>query len=195
MSTIQLPEPILDATERAYAISSLWQGTPANPNTPEERRLLNLVLPPWQRPVVWTEAQQVRFIEGIFLGLGTGYYVVNGRDYEYAGADKPMSGWLIDGQQRITAIARFIADEIAIFGGVHYSDLSIGEKRRRFDNLTFPCFELGYEDDESKLKVLYHRLNFSGIAHTQEDLQRLGAGFISEYTNVNTIVTNKEVRS
>lgn len=78
---------------------------------------MNLVLPPWQRPPSWNLDQQVQFIEGIFLGLGTGYYVINGRDYDDQGHDKPMSGWLIDGQQRITAIARFFHGEISIFGG------------------------------------------------------------------------------
>lgn len=175
--TLLLPAPILDGCNRAYSISGLWEGTPANPSTPSERRILNLVLPTWQRPVRWSDAQQIRFIEGIFLGFGTGIYVVNGRDYENDGTDKPMSGWLLDGQQRITAIARFKAGEIAVFGGVRYPDMGRPEQLRRFDNVVFPCIELEYTADEAKLMQLYHRLNFSGTAHTTEDLALLGADF------------------
>lgn len=174
MSNLLLPQPLLNGTERSYTISNLWEGTRAKGNTPLERQLLNLVLPPWQRPAVWSESQQVSFLEGIFLGLGTGYYVINGRDWNDEGNDSPMSGWLIDGQQRITAIARFVNDEICVFGGIRYSDLSIGEKRRRFDNMTFPCIELEYQDDENLLKELYRRLNFGGTPHTQADLELLG---------------------
>ncbi|AYG47913.1 DUF262 domain-containing protein (plasmid) [Pseudomonas sp. Leaf58] len=173
MKTLQLPEPILTGTQRSYTISSLWQGTAARPNQTSERQLLNLVLPSWQRPPCWSNEQQIRFIEGIFLGLGTGFYVINGREYGDDGKDLPMSGWLLDGQQRITAIARFINDEIAVFGGIRYSSLSVAEKRRRFENIVFPCIELEYQADETLLKTLYRRLNFSGTAHTLVDLALL----------------------
>lgn len=172
MSTTLLPKPILDGVQRSYSISMLWEGTPAAPNVPQERQLLNLVLPTWQRGFVWTEEQQRAFIEGIFLGFGTGYYVINGRDFE-DGNDRYMSGWLLDGQQRISSIARFVKGEISVFDRIRYSDLSIGERRRRFDHVIFPCIELEYQANEEVLKALYRRLNFGGTAHTDADLQLL----------------------
>lgn len=66
MSITLLPKPILDGIQRSYSISMLWEGTAASTSVSEERQLLNLVLPPWQRDVVWTETQQRSFIEGIF---------------------------------------------------------------------------------------------------------------------------------
>jgi hypothetical protein len=173
MKNVSLPSPILDGQQRSYSISALWEGTAACTTQDQERQLLNLVLPPWQRPAVWTEQQQARFIEGIFLGLGTGFYVINGRDYDQGGKDMPMSGWLIDGQQRITSVARFVKGELAIFDGIRYDDLSISDKRRRFNNVIFPCIELEYQPDEELLKELYRRLNFSGTAHTAADLALL----------------------
>lgn len=173
VSTALLPKPILDGMQRSYSISMLWEGTAVNIKVPEERQLLNLVLPTWQREFVWTAEQQRSFVEGIFLGFGTGFYVVNGREYD-GDNDCYMSGWLIDGQQRITSIARFVKDEFTVFDGIRYSDLSLGEKRRRFDNVVFPCIELEYQGDEGRLKELYRRLNFGGSAHTNEDLQRIG---------------------
>lgn len=168
-----LPVPILEGVQRSYSISALWEGTPARATVEKERELLNLVLPPWQRDLCWTLEQQIKYIEGIFLGLGTGYYVVNGRDFDNDGSDTRMSGWLIDGQQRITAIARFISGEICIFGGIFYRDLSPADKRRRFDSIIFPCIELNYQEDETVLKELYRRLNYGGTPHTQEDLALL----------------------
>lgn len=168
-----LPEPLLRGTTRAYDIEHLTCGTPNDPTLPEERRLLNLVLPVWQRDFVWTPEQQSAYIEGIFLGLGTGYYVVNGSDWYRDGEQKPMSGWLIDGQQRITSIKHFIEDKIAIFDGIRYSDLSRVQKLKRFLRVGFHCLELEYQEDETVLKTLYNRLNYSGTAHTQADLERL----------------------
>lgn len=174
MTNKSLPAQLIDGQQRSYTVDALWEGTKANGVVSGDRQLLNLVLPMWQRPAVWTTAQQVQFVEGMFLGLGTGYYVINGRDFDLDGNDLPMSGWLIDGQQRITAIAAFIKNEFCVFDGIQYSDLSPRDKRIRFDSLVFPCIELDYEADEDVLKELYRRLNYSGTAHTEEDLARLG---------------------
>lgn len=172
MTAKQLPARLLDGAQREYSISMLWEGTRVNTNVPAERQLLNLVLPPWQRPFVWTLEQQVRYVEGIFLGLGTGYYVINGREYE-DDHHCHMSGWLLDGQQRITSIARFVSGNLEIFDGLRYADLSIADRRRRFDNVVFPCFELEYQPDEDRLKEVYRRLSFGGTAHTADDLALL----------------------
>ncbi|MGI0646824.1 GmrSD restriction endonuclease domain-containing protein [Pseudomonas aeruginosa] len=167
-----LPAPILSGMQRAFSISMLWEGRAAEKTSEDEIQLLNLVLPKWQRDTVWTAHQQTQFIEGIFLGLGTGYYVTNGHDYNDGGC-LPMSGWLLDGQQRITSIARFIEDALPIFDGIRYSDLSPADRSRYFDNVVFPSVELKYVDDEEVLKTLYRRLNFSGTAHTAADMARL----------------------
>jgi len=193
MAYATLPAPILRGIERTYSIEMLWEGTSADRTVEAERQLLNLVLPPWQRPAVWSERQQVAFIEGIFLGLGTGHYVVNGRNYNDEG-DMPMSGWLIDGQQRITAIARFKNDDLQVFGGIRYSDLSIGDRRRRFNNVVFPCFELEYQPNENLLKELYKRLNFSGTAHTHSDLALLDSTAPLSDLQASTEVTSAAVR-
>ncbi|KSQ21715.1 hypothetical protein APB26_32560 [Pseudomonas aeruginosa] len=169
----QLPPKILDGSHREYPISMLWEGTPVRTTVPAERQLLNLVLPPWQRPFVWSAEQQIRYVEGIFLGLGTGTYVVNGREYD-GDENVHMSGWLIDGQQRITSISRFIKGDLAIFDDLRYSDLSIADRRRRFDNVVFPCIELEYQPDEERLIELYLRLAFGGVAHTEADRALIG---------------------
>lgn len=164
-----LPSPLLDGTRRDYSISHLVEMSPIETTSDNERRLLRLVLPPWQRGECWSVEQKTRFIEGIFLGLGTGYYVVNGADYADGGRPLPMSGWLLDGQQRISAIRDFMDDRFPVFQDVFYSGLDRPTRLRRFLRESFPCFELEYTGNEAVLKDLYNRLNFGGTPHTEND--------------------------
>lgn len=168
-----LPEKILNGSTRTYTISHLLHGTPVSPTIPSERVVMNRVLPTWQRPFVWERERQIAWMEGVFLGLGTGTYCVNGSDYEMSGNELFMSGWVIDGQQRLTSLDLFLNDAFPVFGSTYYSQLSLAERRRRVLNQPFPCFELEYQPDEDKLKELYKRLNFGGVAHTQADLALL----------------------
>ena len=162
-----IPPPLLTGTRREYTLGRLVEMTPTDPTMPTERRILGLVLPPWQRPEVWTIEQKCRFIEGIFLGLGCGWYVTNGLEWNHRGESVPMSGWLIDGQQRMSAIRDFLSGELVVFGDVRFPDLSEPQKRR-FYRTPFPCFELDYCDNETVLQELYDRLNFGGTPHTPE---------------------------
>jgi hypothetical protein len=168
-----LPPPLLTGTRRDYPLEYLLAATPVEPTLSEERQLMGLVLPPWQRPEVWSLSQKIRFIESVFLGLGTGYYVLNGADYAQDGTPLPMSAWLIDGQQRITAIRDFLNDEFCVFGDVMYSALERPVALKRFLRQPFPCFELEFVQDEAVLKELYFRLNYGGTAHTEADLNKL----------------------
>lgn len=171
MPTSRIPQPLLSGRTREFPIEVLLSGLP--PVLHEgERALLNLVLPPWQRPEVWDGARKRRFVEGIFLGLGTGFYVVTEMDWDASGR-KAMSGWLLDGQQRLSALRDFCQGRIEIFDGVRFGDLDLPTLRRRFLHVVFPCIELPYTDDERSLKELYARLNFSGVPHTEEDRDRL----------------------
>lgn len=166
---MSLPKPLLTGVSRSFSIEHLLprHGLP-NPVAPADQ-LLRFTLPPWQRPEVWTDAQKVRFIEGVFLGLGTGFYVVHASDWDNQGNPLPMSEWLIDGQQRMTAIRDFVLGEIAIFDGTRYSDISIIDLRRRFFHVPFPSIEVEFSGNESLLQELYDRLNYGGTAHTQND--------------------------
>lgn len=159
-----IPERLLKGSNRDYQIGHLLEMTPVEQTAPTERRLLGLVLPPWQRPEVWTVEQKCRFVEGIFLGLGCGYYVTNGADWVESGAPAPMAGWLLDGQQRISALRDFFDDKLVLFGDVTYSTLT-KPQALRFKRTAFPCFELEYTDNEQTLKDLYDRLNFAGTPH------------------------------
>lgn len=171
-----IPQPLLKGNRREYTLGRLIEMIPTDPTMPAERRLLGLVLPPWQRPEVWTVEQKHRFIESIFLGLGCGYYVTNGLEWTNSGHSAPMSGWLIDGQQRISAIRDFVSGDLVVFGDVRFPELTKPEQMR-FCRTSFPCIELDYCDNEDVLLELYDRLNFGGTPHSAEhQVQRRSSG-------------------
>ena len=161
-----LPKPLLNGTLHDYGIGHLVDMPAPCEAVPTERQLMNLTLPPWQRPEVWSESQKRRFVESVFLGLGTGSYVVHASDWDDAGRLKPMSGWLLDGQQRISALRDFIAGNLVVFCDVRFTEISVPDQLR-FKRRPFPCHELEYTDNEDTLKELYDRLNFGGTPHTE----------------------------
>jgi hypothetical protein len=169
---LQLPEPILSGRTREYEIDFLVSAATA-PDTltlrEGERALMGMVLPTWQRGEVWTPLQRQRFIEGIFLGLGAGYYVTTEPEWDDRGVHKPGSNLLLDGQQRISAIRDFVTDNLAIFGNTYFSDLDTATQRKRFLRVHFRRVEVQHTEDEDLLKELYERLNFGGTPHTEED--------------------------
>jgi uncharacterized protein with ParB-like and HNH nuclease domain len=123
-----------------------------------ERVLGPFVLPPFQRPPVWSREQQVRFIESCWLGLPIGVYVVNIGEY-----GSPFDLWLLDGQQRITAILNYMADAFPVYGKL-YSELPIVDHRAWNFIRTFTCLETQLED-EAELREVYDRLAHGGTPH------------------------------
>ncbi|WP_321935193.1 DUF262 domain-containing protein [Paraburkholderia sp. J8-2] len=167
-----LPEPLLAGTPRQTNIEfALGIGVADHPGHPSLRKLGNFAIPQWQRDPVWEKARQIAFIEGIFLGLGTGHFVASKADWDNDGP-MPLSALLIDGQQRLTALARFHAGDFAVFGQIRFPDLPLRDRRRRFLHVAFPWIEIP-GDNEATLKELYRRLNFGGVPHTNSDLARL----------------------
>ena len=169
---------LITGRRREFSIGQFFESRPADPTMPEERRLLCHVLPPWQRAEVWSVDQQRRFVESIFYGLETGNYVSNGQDWDQAGQSRPMSGWLIDGQQRIAAIRDFVEGKLIVFGDVTYPSMT-KPQQLRFMRHPFPCFELEYTDNEDALKELHDCLNFGGTHHTEDQRAIPGSSKLS----------------
>lgn len=160
-----LPAPILYGCDRSYSIEHIVAMQAATHLRDGERGLFGMVLPSWQRPECWDMDRKRRFIEGIFLGLGTGYYVSTNWDWDRDAVRTPGAGLLLDGQQRFTALRDFVAGELTIFEGVTYASLSLADKRRRFLRVTFPSIEMGSDFEEATLRELSDRLAFGGVPH------------------------------
>ena len=74
------------------------------------RRVLGFRLPDWQREHVWTEAQNIRFIESVYMGASIGSFMLNCTE----ALDHDLI--LLDGQQRLTAIELYVGDAFPIPG-------------------------------------------------------------------------------
>lgn len=112
-------------------------------------------IPEWQRGEVWDVPRKQALIDSILRGwkLPKFYFLkLDDDDYE-----------VVDGQQRLTAIYEFFANELAlsedstqVFGGPYYKDL----KQRVSDS--FDDFEIEYDEiedaSEAELKKFFQRL-------------------------------------
>lgn len=111
-------------------------------------------IPEWQREEVWDVGTKQQLIDSILRGwrLPKFYFLKNGETFE-----------VVDGQQRLTAVYEFFANELPIsdessvkFGGPYYKDL----KAQYSD--AFDDFEIDYDEiteaDESDLKLFFQRL-------------------------------------
>lgn len=101
--------------------------------------------------------------------LGT--YLIN--DFQMVGRRcyKRFSSILLDGQQRLTTIERYITDQLAVpdvSGKLRlWSEVSVPE-RRRFSSLVFSRATCKVWD-EHQLRVIYDQRNFGGTPHTEAE--------------------------
>ena len=87
-----------------------------------------------------------------------GAYVYN----QVSQPDHPCDGWLLDGQQRVTAILGYMADEFAV-KGYRYSEITEAE-RRGFEMKPIACLQTSLTREADCLTI-YERLAYGGTAH------------------------------
>jgi hypothetical protein len=125
--------------------------------------------PDFQRAHVWTEAQQIAWIEFILRGGKTGrvLYLNHPRWARY-NHDSPYAEFVVvDGKQRIEAIRRFVENEIPVFGS-HYREYT--------DNLRLTrTMLINVNNLQSRAAVLqwYLEFNAGGTPHTDAEIQRV----------------------
>lgn len=168
-----MPNPWFTATSRAFPVEMLmFRSSRSLSRTAAlglgERQLSWLVLPDFQRPPVWSQAQQVRFIESIWGGLPIGAYVYN----RAQDGDGPTDNWLLDGQQRITALMAYVDDAFPVLGHL-YSEITEID-RRRFGMREFPALETRI-DDVDQLREVYDRLAYGGTPHEPKGEKKTSA--------------------
>jgi hypothetical protein len=124
-----------------------------------ERHLGAFVIPDFQRNLVWTEEQKTRLIESIYRGRPIGALVWNQVEL-----GNECDGWLLDGQQRLSAILGFAQGEFA-FKGWRFPDLPEVEKRH-FERIAIPIIETRITDRTECLD-LYESLVYGGTPHPE----------------------------
>lgn len=126
----------------------------------------NLVMDPeFQRLHVWTERQQIRYIEFILRGGQSGRDIM----WNCAGWMNDFRGpmYLVDGKQRIHAVQRFMTGKIPAFGTLYHE---------YEDN--FPLTDTGFVFHVNNLNTYkevvqwYIDLNAGGTPHTEEEIEK-----------------------
>jgi len=136
-----------------------------------DRFVMGFPLPSWQRAFKWSLHQQRAFIDSMWRGLDLSSYMVNNwRMTDNQHFDK-FSNILLDGQQRLFTIERFITDQLAVpdsQGKLRiWSDLGLLE-RRRFAHTLFARSTVDVWT-ETELCEIYNRRNFGGTAHLESE--------------------------
>lgn len=125
------------------------------------------MVPEFQRGHVWTEDQQVAYVEYLLSGGTSGREIYFNMPYfmDFRDMSKPMV--VVDGLQRLTAIQRFFTDEIRVFGLL--SSEFEGHLSSRY------CLFFNVNDLVSDRAVLkwYLEMNSGGTVHKQEELDRV----------------------
>jgi hypothetical protein len=117
----------------------------------------------------------ITFIESMHYGISPGFYTYNStyhlKENEYVGSDGKTyfrcGNWLLDGQQRLTAISRYFNNEWSVFG-LYWSDLSKEEKMGFLMGTTFLEYETKIAD-ELGCRKLYDLYAFGGVAHLESE--------------------------
>ena len=134
----------------------------------KEEAMWGLVLiPDFQRGHVWTEEQQVAFVEFWLMGGKSGNIVYfNAPNYPNTYADG--SYVCVDGLQRITALRRFYYNEIKAFG--HYYKEFEGRL-----SIMKCSMEIRVNNLKTREQVLqwYLEMNTGGTPHSKEEIDRV----------------------
>jgi hypothetical protein len=125
--------------------------------------------PDFQRAHVWTESQQVRYIEFILKGGMTGRDIYwNCKNFNKGGKQGPFV--LVDGKQRLTAILRFMHGEITAFG---HKLSDYGDKPDYLDARV--SWWINDLDTRAEVLQWYLDLNSGGTQHTSDEIAKVEA--------------------
>lgn len=150
----------------SYAVDVPWRGLEQHIAYFEKELSLDLD-PDFQRGHVWTEAQQVAFVEFQLRGGHSGRDIlINCTNWNTLSTRGPCV--LVDGKQRLTAIRKFLSNAIPAYG---HTCAEYGGHMRP----THHAVRWHVNDLPTKAAVLkwYLEINAGGTPHTAEELGRV----------------------
>lgn len=136
--------------------------------------------PDFQRGHVWTEEQQISYIENFIRGAvgDTGRTITfTCSDFQgFRNKDSDIIGfYVVDGLQRLTAVQRFMNDEFKVFhhidGGVN-KDFFKGTGFR-INGLKGLCFNVFRMQSKKEVLDYYIAMNSGGTVHTDAEIKRV----------------------
>ena len=128
--------------------------------------------PDFQRGHVWTEEQQIAWLEYHFRGGKSGNTIYLNNPFWHSAREAKDAEYkdyvCVDGLQRITAAQRFIHNEIKVFGS-YYNEFEDGMR------VLPQMMILNVNDLKTEKEVLqwYVDMNAGGTPHTNEEIERV----------------------
>lgn len=130
-----------------------------------------ILQPRYQRYYVWSETQASQLVESIFLRLPLPLIYIG---------EEPAGGVysVIDGQQRLTALFRFMQNEFPLRGltimralnGKYFRELS-EEDQQTIENFTLPVIRIERESDPDVKFEVFARLNTGSVKLNDQELR------------------------
>lgn len=122
--------------------------------------------PDFQRVHVWNDEKRSKYVEYILKGGISGRAIYFNCSSWMKDFNTPLI--LVDGLQRVTAVLKFLNNEIAIFDGKYFKDI---EGRLPLH----ASFDVHINDLTTRKDVLkwYIDLNDGGVAHTSEEIKKV----------------------
>lgn len=131
-----------------------------------------LIIPDYQRDLVWTLEQKQNLIKSIFAGADIGTIYFARQRYDENSKKLEVTTFnVIDGQQRLNAINEYINDGFKVYDS-YFSGLSQKDKRAFLINNKCSRYVLLLEPSREMELDIYYNLNFGGTRHTEKDLER-----------------------
>lgn len=131
--------------------------------------------PFYQRGLVWTQEQKERLIDSMLWGVAVPSLYF--RDiFMQSGCKIGSHLEVVDGKQRLSTIAEFMADKLT-YQGKLFSELP-EPVRGMFSTQAISCYMVEGLDDDAIVE-LYERLNFGGVPHLREDEDEKEVGMVT----------------
>lgn len=116
--------------------------------------------PDFQRGHVWSQKNQIKFIEHILKGGRVPPILFNRFGREVV---------LVDGKQRLTAILEFLDNKLPVFGGNYLHDII--DYKRVLASIYFDVAFNGLDNRNDIIKW-YLEINEGQVAHTLQELEQ-----------------------
>lgn len=176
----RMPSAMLDSRSSARSVGELMGRLEDYSKNQEQwhaeypwakRFVMGYPLPSWQRELVWTEEQKVRFITSLWEEVDVGSYLLNDQFELQGKVYREFSEVLLDGQQRLSALQSYLTNEFAVPDGsgkpCFWHELSRVE-RRFFANKTFARAGI-HSWNEKELRRAYDLRSFGGTPHKESE--------------------------
>lgn len=123
--------------------------------------------PDFQRDYVWTESQQIAYVEFLLKGGLTSrtiYFNMKGWMTDFSGQMV-----ILDGKQRLNSIVKFLKNELKVFG-YYLDDFEDKDRILRHYELRFNINDMSNRKDILQWYIDY---NTGGTVHSEEEINRV----------------------